>query len=39
MKRVAAWDSFIPLGDAANRVLVQEEDIEQAVLAMLGKTS
>ena len=27
MKRVAAWDSFIPLGDAANRVLVQEEDI------------
>jgi 2-oxoisovalerate dehydrogenase E1 component len=33
MKRVAADDSFIPLGDAANLVLVQESDIEQAALA------
>ena len=29
MQRIAAWDSFIPLGDAANRVLVQEDDIEK----------
>jgi 2-oxoisovalerate dehydrogenase E1 component len=27
INRVAAMDTFIPLGDAANRVLVQEEDI------------
>jgi 2-oxoisovalerate dehydrogenase E1 component len=37
MKRVAAWDAFIPLGEAANRVLVQEEDIEAAALALLGR--
>ena len=39
MKRVAAWDSFIPLGEAANRVLVQETDIEKAVLELLGRDS
>ena len=39
MKRIAAWDSFIPLGEAANRVLVQEADIEAAVLQLLGKDS
>ena len=39
IKRVAAWDSFIPLGEAANRVLVQESDIEAAVLELMGKTS
>ncbi len=31
--RVAAHDSFIPLGEAANLVLVQEADIERAALA------
>ena len=36
LRRVAATDSFIPLGDAANRVLVQEEDIERAALALCG---
>jgi len=35
MSRVAAWDSFIPLGDAANRVLIQEEDIEAAAIGMM----
>ena len=38
LRRVAAWDAFIPLGEAANRVLVQEKDIEAAALSMLGKT-
>jgi 2-oxoisovalerate dehydrogenase E1 component len=32
--RVAAIDSFIPLGAAANHVLVSEDDIERAALAM-----
>ena len=32
--RVAADDSFIPLGDAANLVLVSEHDIVAAALAM-----
>jgi 2-oxoisovalerate dehydrogenase E1 component len=36
LRRVAAMDSIIPLGDAANLVLVQEEEIEQAVLDMVG---
>lgn len=35
LKRVAAHDSFIPLGDAANCVLVQEADIVTAALAAL----
>ena len=30
INRVAAMDTFIPLGDAANRVLVQEDDILDA---------
>ena len=33
--RVVGHDTFIPLGDAANRVLVQEPDIEAAALALL----
>ncbi|MCB9765311.1 MAG: MFS transporter [Alphaproteobacteria bacterium] len=36
MARVAGHDSFIPLGDAANRVLVQEPDIHRAACALLG---
>ncbi len=32
--RVASLDSFIPLGDAANLVLVQEADIERAALSL-----
>jgi 2-oxoisovalerate dehydrogenase E1 component len=31
LKRIAAVDSFIPLGDAARLVLVSEEDIEAAI--------
>ena len=31
LKRIAASDSFIPLGDAARLVLVSEDDIEAAV--------
>ena len=34
LKRVAARDSFVPLGDAANLVLVQESDIEAAAVAL-----
>lgn len=34
LARVAGYDTFIPLGDAANRVLVQEEDILAAALAL-----
>jgi 2-oxoisovalerate dehydrogenase E1 component len=34
VRRVAGADSFIPLGDAANLVLVQERDIERAAIAM-----
>ena len=32
--RVAARDSFVPLGDAANLVLVSEDDIADAVRAI-----
>jgi 2-oxoisovalerate dehydrogenase E1 component len=32
--RVAADDSFVPLGDAANLVLVSEDDIVKAALAV-----
>ncbi len=39
MARVAAHDSFIPLGDAANLMLVQEPDIEAAALKICGKGS
>ncbi|MBJ8337727.1 MFS transporter [Antrihabitans sp. YC3-6] len=34
--RVASEDSFIPLGDAALRVLLSEETIEAAALALCG---
>ncbi len=37
MARVAGKDVFIPLGGAANLVLVQEEDIEAAALKLAGK--
>ena len=35
--RVAGADTFIPLGDAANRVLVQEDDIAAAARELLGR--
>jgi 2-oxoisovalerate dehydrogenase E1 component len=35
LERVAAHDSFIPLGDAARLVLVSEADIESAIHAVL----
>ncbi|HHH29140.1 MAG TPA: MFS transporter [Polyangiaceae bacterium] len=34
IRRVTAKDSFVPLGDAANLVLVQEPDIEEAAAAL-----
>lgn len=34
IRRIAASDSFVPLGDAANLVLVQEEEIEQLAKEM-----
>jgi 2-oxoisovalerate dehydrogenase E1 component len=37
MSRVAADDSFVPLGAAANLVLVAEDDIEHAALALLAR--
>ena len=33
--RVASTDSFIPLGDAANLVLLSEADIDEAALALV----
>jgi 2-oxoisovalerate dehydrogenase E1 component len=35
--RVASKDSFIPLGDAANLVLLSEEEIEAAALALAAE--
>ncbi len=35
MARVAAVDSFVPLGDAARHVLVSESDIEEAAKALV----
>jgi 2-oxoisovalerate dehydrogenase E1 component len=35
--RVAAVDSFVPLGAAANHVLVSEAEIERAALALVGR--
>jgi 2-oxoisovalerate dehydrogenase E1 component len=37
MARVASRDSFIPLGAAANLVLIGEDDIEAAALELLGR--
>ena len=37
IRRVAALDSFIPLGDAANLVLVSEDDIEAAIRAVAAE--
>jgi 2-oxoisovalerate dehydrogenase E1 component len=37
MARVAADDSFVPLGAAANLVLVQEDGIERAARALMGR--
>ena len=34
LRRVAAVDSYVPLAAAANLVLVQEPDIENAALQM-----
>jgi 2-oxoisovalerate dehydrogenase E1 component len=36
LRRVASEDSFIPLGPAANTVLVDEAAIEKAAMALLG---
>jgi 2-oxoisovalerate dehydrogenase E1 component len=36
MARVASQDSFIPLGDAANLVLLSEAEIEQAAHRLMG---
>ena len=36
LARVTSKDSFVPLGDAANLVLLSEEEIEAAALALLN---
>jgi 2-oxoisovalerate dehydrogenase E1 component len=35
--RIAALDSFIPLGDAADQVLVSESAIEKAAHEVVGR--
>jgi 2-oxoisovalerate dehydrogenase E1 component len=35
--RVASLDSYVPLGAAANHVLVSEAEIERAALALVGR--
>ncbi|MGN6799252.1 MAG: transketolase C-terminal domain-containing protein, partial [Gaiellaceae bacterium] len=37
--RVASKDSFIPLGDAANLVLLSEQEIETAALELVGSST
>ena len=37
LARVASKDSFIPLGDAADLVLLSEAEIEAAALALLDR--
>ena len=37
LARVAAEDSFVPLGDAARLVLVSEDEIEGAAAALVGE--
>ncbi len=37
VRRVTSLDSFIPLGPAADHVLMGEDDIRRAALALLGK--
>mgnify|MGYP001391788897 CR=1 FL=1 len=37
IRRIAAADSFVPLGDAANLVLVGEDDVVEAALGMAGR--
>jgi 2-oxoisovalerate dehydrogenase E1 component len=37
MARVASRDSFVPLGDAANLVLLSEDEIEKAARALLAR--
>ncbi len=39
LARVTGVDTFIPLGPAANKVLVSEADIIDAALALAGKTT
>jgi 2-oxoisovalerate dehydrogenase E1 component len=36
ISRVTSQDSFIPLGEAANHVLLQEAEIEAAARALVG---
>jgi 2-oxoisovalerate dehydrogenase E1 component len=36
--RINGKDSFIPLGPAADEVLLQEEEIERKILALIGST-
>jgi 2-oxoisovalerate dehydrogenase E1 component len=38
LSRVASHDSFIPLGDAALHVLLDEQTVEQAALDLIGDT-
>lgn len=37
LRKITGHDTYIPLGDAANRVLIQEADIERAAEALLAE--
>jgi hypothetical protein len=37
MRRITGLDTFIPLGAAANLVLIQEADIERAIRELVGQ--
>ncbi len=39
MRRVAAEDSFVPLGEAANLVLVSEEQIVDRAVSLVDRPS
>ena len=38
MARVASQDSFVPLGPAAQHVLLSEDEIEKAAIERLART-
>ena len=38
LRRITGHDTYIPLGDAANRVLIQEGDIETAIKSMVERS-
>ena len=39
LKRICGLDTYIPLGAAANLVLIQEQDIEEAAIQLMEVSS